>query len=640
MKTIILTILFIMIGFTPINSKNYYKWGKITDYEKKLTLCKYDTSANAVVIFKRCNVFIKQSHVVYKIDKRVKILKKNGLGNGNISINYYHKDGMENIRHIKAHTINIDETGKAIKQKVKPSSIFRSKINDRWSELTFAFPDVKVGSYIEFKYTIYSTNHYTINEWEMQENIPVMMSKFKLNVNIPYSYGVVYSGRRLSSKYGNKKTKNGYSLTNLPALKEEPYGPNPDHFAEKIVVQYAGGGNMQYNVSKEEKDKKQNWEKFVSEYYDNQNLRNFLNKKNIKGLLSTIIEPNMSEKEKIISIYHYVRQNYKWNNLYRIYPKQKFSRLLKTTIGNSAEINFLLYKLLKTANINTYPILSCTKRYGMISKIFPLFSQFNHIMVHCNIDNKRYNLSAIDKLRPYNLPATNECVKNGLILIKDSKVFNKYSFEWIDIKAPSTTRITVLTNIIIDNKTFKKSKKISTTGYLAKYYRQDFKEDSISFYDSFIGYNNYDTDNSSIVNLENIDKPLVVESKISKEGKYASTRYLNVFKGLIKNPFNSTERELPVDMRYCSKQNYICTVELPKNYKVIAMPDNYSIATPNKKSIFIFKIKHINNKISINCMFYRRDKDYSRGEYIYLKAFYDQVVKILDKPIVVKEINI
>lgn len=614
-----------------IHSKDYYKWKKITDYEKKLTHCPYDSLANAVVIFNKGAVEVSHANVIYKTHKRIKIFNQKGLDEANISIYYYHKNNMERIRSIKAHTINFDSNGKKVITKVNKSEIYREKVNDRWSKLTFAFPNVKPGSIIEYKLNKYSTNYYSINEWKMQEELPVMLSKFKFLVSVNITYGMVYKGRRLINKYYRKKAPREFSLINLPALKKEPYSPNPEHFTEIINVQYSGGSNSEYQISNKKSKQKDNWKTFVSDFMYNNDIKYFIGKsRHCNSVLKEIISDNMSRKEKLIAIYNYVTTNFTWNETYWMLPKQSFSSFVKKKTGNSGEINLYLYNLLKAAGFRTFPILTSTKWHGNISKVFPLMEQFNHLMVYTTLDGEELTLSALDKLRPYNVPAINEVMKNALVI-------NEKNHTWIDIKCYNASKYTRHTSLrFVDNK-LKGESSLVTTGYLALKSKNKYNDDKDVFLSSLSGGNDYSIDSSKTDYNPNSFR---IKTNYSKEDEIPGTLYLYPFKGAIENPFKVNERELPVDMGFPYKKTISHSIYIPENYKIIAKPMNKSFKTPKGKAVFFFQASQSKNVIKISCSYMLKNKDFSKHEYIYFKAFLDEVVKSLEQPIVVKKLDI
>lgn len=85
---------------------------------------------------------------------RVKILKESGLSYANVTIPYYDRNNEEKILKVDAATYNLDASGKMKTTEVNKGSIYSKRINKFYSEMIIAFPEVKTGSIIEYKYKV------------------------------------------------------------------------------------------------------------------------------------------------------------------------------------------------------------------------------------------------------------------------------------------------------------------------------------------------------------------------------------------------------------------------------------------------------------------------------------------------------
>src|SRR5690606_14567571 len=65
--------------------------------------------------------------------------------------------------------------------------------------------------------------------------------------------------------------------------------------------------------------------------------------------------------------------------------------------GNVSSINILLHNLLEETGIDVKPVLLSTRNNGFATKIFPVISEFNYLIVHANINNETFFLDATDK---------------------------------------------------------------------------------------------------------------------------------------------------------------------------------------------------------------------------------------------------
>jgi hypothetical protein len=234
-------LLFSLLIFPTIifSQKDPIRFGKISKAEKAIKKTNLDPNADAVILCDFGEINFLGNSVEITRHTRIKILTQNGLSQANIFLHYLSEDNNERIYKIKAHTINIDQQGKEKKIKVAKKEIYTIDLNKNWKEKRFTFPNVKVGSIIEYQYSKNSKNQVNLEEWTFQNKLPTLKSHLNVLVGEDLDYKIVYNGNRLIGKYGYGNT-NSWSLENLPPLKEEPFCPNPNDYVESVRFQLAG----------------------------------------------------------------------------------------------------------------------------------------------------------------------------------------------------------------------------------------------------------------------------------------------------------------------------------------------------------------------------------------------------------------
>ncbi len=115
---------------------------------------------------------------------------------------------------------------------------------------------------------------------------------------------------------------------------------------------------------------------------------------NFKPLFEELFDEGSSQEQKMQILYNYVNQNIKWNGEYSTYASDGVSKIMKKGEGNSAENNLLLLQLLRKAGITANPVLIKTRDQGKVETIYPVWHQFNHVIVLAEIDGKKYLLDA------------------------------------------------------------------------------------------------------------------------------------------------------------------------------------------------------------------------------------------------------
>ena len=115
----------------------------------------------------------------------------------------------------------------------------------------------------------------------------------------------------------------------------------------------------------------------------------------VKKVLSSEIASLNNDLNKANAIYQFVLDNYKWNKKSERYDVS-IKNLLKEKVGSAFEINLLLENLLSSEGFKVYPILVSTRSNGLATKIYPVLTDFNYVILKTTIDAKDYFLDATD----------------------------------------------------------------------------------------------------------------------------------------------------------------------------------------------------------------------------------------------------
>src|SRR5690606_4864624 len=114
-------------------------------------------AASAVVLKELGEAFIdnyNDHNLIFRYHVKIKVLKKNGLENGNVTLLLQKQDGRyEKLLKVKASSFNI-ENGSMKETKLDDKNIFTENYNKYWDAKKFAIPNVQVGTVIEYEYEI------------------------------------------------------------------------------------------------------------------------------------------------------------------------------------------------------------------------------------------------------------------------------------------------------------------------------------------------------------------------------------------------------------------------------------------------------------------------------------------------------
>ncbi len=638
------TFFLVLIGtfFILVNAesaKNPLIWGKVKKQDIRLQECKFDTGASAIILgdIGRLNFqFDEPSELIRHT--RVKVLTPEGKSKGNVVIRYYGGNNAQYIKNIRAQSFYINEKGKVKKNKIDSKAFYRVKINDKWNEIRFTFPDVQVGIILEYQYTLVSNHFMTHQEWTFQNEVPTLYSEFQVEIDKDLKVNPYFVSPRLKAKYKGKK-KSAWVLTNLPAIHTEPYFYNTVDYIEKIKLQVAGF--YQYT------DSRRLYTPFIGSWSDL--AKNIINAPSwstyqststffLQGILNKCCDEKSDPEFTVRNIYHYVLENFAWNGAYSIFPQQPLNQLLDTKTGNSAEINLLLNLLLNEAGIESHPLLLSTKDNGTIFNI-PLISQFNQVIVHVKTDSLELMLNATDDFRPHYLIGKRELNNRGLLL-------DKNDIRWIPINLEKYSIQFLYARLSYHQGRIKYKLEYAFSGYYASEHRKAVSrmESIEKYFRQYLLPLNIEAtiDSFKVFNLHEIEENFKVICYLTDRNRIKENMiYFKpiLFNTINDNPFNKPDRQYPVDFIYPFREISIYTFELPQHLKLVELPRSSMVRFPQDQARYRYISTLVDNQVYIRTELSFHSTFYGPENYSSLQKFFNKMIAKNEENFTLKSIQ-
>ncbi|MCA4783243.1 DUF3857 domain-containing protein [Empedobacter stercoris] len=380
---IIFTLFFLLLTIFSNAQNKEFKLGKISQQEIAFNQVPFEKDADAVILSEEGKMDLIQSNYYLTVKRRIKILTEKGVDQANIQLNYYSKNKQESITGIKGNTINISD---GIEQviPIDEKEIFDISLNELYSAKRFTFPNVKVGSIIEYTYVKGSEHNFSIDAWNFQHDIPTLSSKFRL-INKAYSaYSIITIGDALNEKYKNKSSSSEWSLNNIQSYNQLKYVYNPEDQSERIKLQADN-----YHTDGAKKTTLNAWQDLIQDI--NSQYENYRNPSAIREIAQKI--PNgKDEVETLRNVIEYIDTNVKWNRFYGIIPSRSNRTLLKEKAGSTADMNLLLNEILTAKGFETSLVLFSSRHHGQILFSYPFVNQFNSVVTVVKLNNGTANV--------------------------------------------------------------------------------------------------------------------------------------------------------------------------------------------------------------------------------------------------------
>ncbi|WP_299161099.1 DUF3857 domain-containing protein [uncultured Tenacibaculum sp.] len=617
----------------------------------ELTMKEYDkdTTANAVVLYEHANYYLDKNKNYNKTTDyyfRIKILKKEGQNKTTIKIPFY---GEEKIHSIKGVTYNISPQNKILETHLEANQIYTVDLSSKWKKTTFTLPNIKVGSVIEYKYSV--TSPYSgIDDWYFQSDIPKVKSDFTAAILGNWKYNIRIIGFLKLNRNNASIKKNcinspsisngeclilNYGIDNIPAFKEESYMLSKENFTSKLAFELESYTNLSGSVKKFTKTWKDADKNLKYNFLDNQ----ISKKRFFKNELNPSLFLIKNNLEKANEIYSSIQNHFIWNGKYWPSKKVRIKKAYKNRTGNIFDINLSLYNALQAANIKSYLVLTSTRDKAIPTKLHPVINDFNYLLVKVIINNKTYFLDATNKKLPFGL--VQYIALNGDGRVMD---FKKGSY-WETIKLSKKTYRTTKALLSFNQKNeLSGTLTVSSNGYFAKNNREEIsetnKDDYIENFES--KHSNIEVDNLTFKSKEQNNKALHQIYTITFDDFNLGNKIkINPFliDRYVKNPFKLNNRDYPIDYGHPRSYTYILSLKLPNGYNLKHLPKNKALALPNKGGQYILSFKNLNNTINIYSKLNINKKIYTNEEYHHLKEFYNQIIKTQDVFIEIEKAN-
>ena len=419
------------------------------------------------------------------------------------------------------------------------------------------------------------------------------------------------------------------------AFKKEAYMLSQDNYVSRLSFELISNTDVRGQVTNYTKTWKAADKKLETYFLSGQYLKKRYFKENLSSEASLNSENSL---ERAKQIYKRVQNHYTWNEKYWLNRKVEVKKAFKNKIGSVFEINLSLYFALQAANIESKLVLLSTRNRAIPTKLYPVISEFNYMVVRAVIDNQVYFLDAVNKYLGFGLIQSESLNGEGRVMD-----FKNGSF-WEQIKLSQKTSKTIRLSLLLKDDSFVGDLSIKRTGYFAVHKRVEFNglsEDDI-LEDFENNYPNIEVEDVALENLSDNEKVLKETYKITIETDVMGSRRIRlnpfVIGKITENPFKLNKRDYPVDYGYERSKTYLIKLIIPETYKIAKLPKNMGVALPNKGGKIIFNISQKENTINIYLNYSLKKKSYSADEYFYLKQFYKKLINLQDSFIEIERI--
>ncbi|PHI20081.1 hypothetical protein CEQ90_10120 [Lewinellaceae bacterium SD302] len=646
----LLLLLLISSTIPSVFAQKDFRFGKIDKQDLAMTELASDTSAGAYVLHHSNVIFYSLNDIptmMRTVNRRVKLLKRSGFNEADISI-YYHPDS-EKISGLKA-AIHLPD-GETIKLKNK--DFIREDYSEQTRVIKFTYPQVTEGAIIEYTYSHSDENFTIVPAFYFQEDVPVRYAQFRATIPQYFHYVSLSNATGAWTESSNdvvndvvsgtqmRVVKMKYALEDVRAFTDQPYTNNLSDYLPRIQLQL----KTIMPPNGEKHDVISSWENLAKDldgfawFGKKYNNRNDV-KKPLESI-QPIAADETKEYDKALVAYRYIGQHMNWDGYYRISSDDRLNQCWDKATGNSAEINMILLGVLREMGIEAQPLLVSLRDRGAHVMTYPIFDQFDHLMVLARLDGKEMILDVNNPNREMGLPRFKAL--NGYGWVADPE-----KPRWIEVNVPKMSKTVVAEIAIGEDGVATVDAQARMMGYHAESGRNNLqaKEDENEgpimreitsiFPEAEFVTREVEEDEDPYAPLKLKVQAKVPLAQVMDDYIYVSpVVYYPLEEGLV----DTENRLAPVDLGYPTKYRYIAKIKIPEGYKVDEVPEGSRLRSEDGGVSVTYSALVGEEEVSLTYFMELSRATFSAQEYYTLKEIFERAIELQESPIVFRKVE-
>lgn len=661
-------LLLLLATTADAQEKKRVKFGKVTPDDFQTSHYTVDTSAAAIILshigsseFEGDNEGFK---LVHKQHFRARVLNKNGYDIATVEIPLYRSGQQEEkVTQLKAYTYNL-ENGQVVQTQLENSSVFTEQQDKNHFSRKFTFPAVKEGSIIEYTYTVNSDFYFNLQPWNFQSIYPTLLSEYEVTVPEVYEFVFLMQGFHPFGQKDKKDARRQFSFRvaaneglassgrteavslllgistyfwqtkDVPALRLENYTTSLKNHMTRIDFQLASV-RWPNNPARPVMG---TYQKMSEDLLKNENYGADLSKGNgyLSDVVKELVKGANTPEEKAKRIYAYVRDHFTCTDRSAIYTTKSLKSTFNSKSGNVSEINLLLVAMLKSAGLESWPVILSTRRHGFTSPIYPLLDRFNYSIAAVQLDDSTANY--LDATYRLGFGKLHPSCYNG-----HARVVN-----------PDATPLTIAADDLLEQRLSSAFIAKGANGKLEGFlqYRPTYfesydirekirdkgKESVFKQLEDRVPFN-ATFKNGEVEDIDSLERSVLIKYEFEAEAPKDNILYINPMMGeaMKENPFKSQVRTYPVEMPSVMDNNFSLNLQIPDGYVVDELPKPTVVKFNDNEGVFQYLIAQSGDNIQFRSRIKLNSATFAPEDYEALRGFFDMIVKKQAELIVLKK---
>jgi len=495
-----------------------------------------------------------------------------------VGIPFYFADGIERVVNLEGITHH-KEGGQT---RLNTENTRTVDLNSRYKVLEFEMPDAGEGDIIEYKYTLERRYIEELPDFYLSHRVPTENVElyFKNSDFIRYNavsqnndFEIAYQEHRVDTSSvpfvftytrPNPVYVQTWKADDIPAVDASNYISSVDDIRAKIKFQISEFGLPRQPLEN-------SWEFVTAQILRNDNP--FKAIESVPDIMNAGREVSDNFVDEVAiqdSVFQFVNSSAQFNGQTAIFSDRGLEQVLDGVPSNQAEINLVLLAMLRGAGIDAYPMYLSGRDFGRINMEFPSLFQFNSMLLMSEIEGEQYFMDASFPHSLPNLIPVKLYSERGMVLTDSTHYWQEIS------PAKSTFSFDIRMDATLENDgSLSGTLTAETLGYPSQQIRQKLSngEDARlvtaeTFFDVYpdVIFNRLSvTVDSSNRDRVQFETEFYIEDYAVSFSEGIEFRPMAVGY-LFNNPFEATERRVPITLDASEKLSINYTIELPDGY--------------------------------------------------------------------------
>lgn len=586
------------------------------------TICAQKSLSDYTITYPDYNELILNNQQSYNIsieNKKLKIiqdnhfesiiLSQNGIQNNKESFSY---SDLVKLNSYDAYAI-LNENGKEKKIKVTQTneklsqdrSVFYNDVLER--ELTF--PNLEAGAKKVYNYQAEFVDPFLLHKFIFGDNIPIQNSSLEIITDKAIEIGYkIYNDPNNLIAFSKTEKKGKYtykwSLNNIKPLKYEDNSPG-----YLYIVPHINFFIKDYVVENQTTPVLGDIDKLFSYYKDF--VKN-LNKEEdtvLKNLTLEITKDKITEEEKIKAIFYWVKENIKYiafENGYEGFIPREASLVFQRKFGDCKDMGSIISCMARYADVKNVTIAWIgTRSIPYTYNDLPTPAVDNHMIAVYKDKEEYLFLDATDKETRYGIPTA--FIQGKEALISEN---GNYKLINVPIVPASKNEINEVVKLAFDKNKLTGSGKMELNGYNRSHTLMKIGDahDKARFEAVkqlvLKGNNKFNLIEYKEENINEKDKAYTINYKFDLDNyiiQVDSDMYVNLFLDkFFENLMIEEDRISKFEIEYLTQYQTKYIFEIPKEFTIKQLPENFSLDNEYIKADFIYELKNEVLNLNIN----------------------------------------